>query len=1455
MNSDVSTCVATNTSIIKNKPFRVMVIAITLMAFFVNIFAYELASAAPVITAQAFKSLSPDTFSLPKDLGDIKDSWAPSKQSLKNTIIHIQDAHCNYAAQAKIAQIVGYLNSSYGIDTINLEGGAGDYDLSAFSAIQEKDKRDKAADHFVKEGLVNGSELFAINNPDKVKLWGIEDTKLYVENLSVYRNSLKNKDRIDKVLKSISYMLTNLKMHIYSKELLEFDTKYVQYKAGSLDFKEYLIYIIGKAKEKAVGLDQFKDISLLKQTFVEEKNIDFKKANVQRDQLIDKLQKELSKDEVSELVSRALEFRSDKLSEGDFYKYLAKKSKTVEIDLGAFPELKKYIAYTATYAAIDKVRIMEEVENLENRLKEILCGSEKERDLILLSKNLILTKNIFNISITPDDHKYYKKNVDEFSTDKYVTFIKREALLYKITTKLDENISSLDDDREEMASFYECSFKRDAAFIKNIKCNKAAIVVTGGFHTENLKALFKKNNIAYVSIMPNFKNRNGYESPYYKLLSGENSLDVKDALPSVINKTLAIASPQNRAITDEIAAAGLSAGISERIPEEKIAPKNMMKIAFWKTLLAVALGWSAAYLAGQVVVMDLQIKAVISGVATGFLTWVFHSHHRSNRNDRKVIGLSVGAAVVAETLTAGLIYVSLLSLYILRIAHVAINKAIYNYVQEIQRGRNVSCGTICEAGHQELLDVQLRLYYQGLINGVAGKDSVSEDILSEKAALNALKLSDKLIDYGTSKEQLEEIVEYIHKKSGIPDDVSILFAIPPDGNNLWYIDNPDRPGERLYAGGHFNQKATRIHISLPLILSQEYPQEAAYAIAMHEYQHIQVIRDELREEISHDPAEDEGMRIVTAAAIKELGYGGLITMGLDELFINNMIRSGSFNREMAYISMQGALTSLFSDYDKAGEFVDIMKEFERLGIFDPSNEVDLENMAAAAIGLLKTGIMAVYIRGGKTYYLVRVKTDEYAANFDLDRQVGRWGGKPVFLNESAGGEGDGLRELTGVDEDEGDDRAVPVEITGSGQIRTIRNPANGDIIPIDERRVMLLSDDGEMDYRIEINERDRIFALNNPKNRYVIAKVAGRPGDPLYLHSVTENGITEEVSYQPYNGRFLFWVCEISPGTYKVLPYKQVSEDVTAPKPILAWVTYKDGVVGDVTRIDRQPPDGGRDYTQWVAEFRDATEPITAQSLVLRTEGSGTRDLDIANIRRAMQEVGEKRTDILDVLKEFNRLIDMKKNGELLGALLKFLTAVRAPQEPRVFFIPRDESNKAIYDGTKSDIKYALEKEGFKNIGIVFYDGTQKDLDNAYGRQLANYKSVLNMPGALALAYVDSGMVDEATFNKHNEDNASYKWMRENIPQGVSANELFMHVAFGLPVLDFAKNSTDADHKQKLLDIIERMVDSDSVNIDLLKSDPNSIFTFAFILVLQKLDIDKDMRERELSLKEILTAA
>ena len=223
------------------------------------------------------KILNADTFTIPQELGYVQE--AIQVPGAERTVIHIQDAHCNYAAQRQISEILGYLISEYGIDYVNCEGGEGKSDLTVFTTINEKDVREKVSDFFVRQGVVNAAEYFAVNNPAKAKLWGVEDAGLYIENLKIYRESLAYKDEVDRYIKSLFHILGNLKNRIYSPGLLDFDGYYMKHKDGQVSFKEYVIYLIATAEKRSVDIKSFPNLYLLARTLKEEDAINFRKAN------------------------------------------------------------------------------------------------------------------------------------------------------------------------------------------------------------------------------------------------------------------------------------------------------------------------------------------------------------------------------------------------------------------------------------------------------------------------------------------------------------------------------------------------------------------------------------------------------------------------------------------------------------------------------------------------------------------------------------------------------------------------------------------------------------------------------------------------------------------------------------------------------------------------------------------------------------------------------------------------------------------------------------------------------------------------------------------------------------------------------------------------------------------------------------------------------------------------
>lgn len=533
---------------------RYIISSITIIAFLFSTVLFEAAwafgtpSMPPGRGVDIFDSpglsqgMNADSFTLPAYLGIINERYeAPDADKM---IIHVQDAHCNYACQKTIAQIISYVNEEYGVRMINLEGGVGEYDLSLFGEIPDSGLKERVSDLFMREGFVNGAEYFAINNPETVELWGVEDERLYKENLASYRASLEHANEIEMHLKALSHIIENLKRSIYDRDMMNFDTKYSKYKANNLDFRDYLEFLLGTSARRGMDIKALSNVYLLNQMFELEKQIDFQAANSQRNELMENLKERLSKNALKELTLKTAAFGAKKIAQKDFYSFLLKKASSRGIELSDFPELQSYIVYVSIYGTIDSTHIMREIAELEDMLREDLCKSEEEIQLSLLSKHMALLRNLFSIRLTKDDYTYYRDNEDSFLMSSFMSFIEMHAPRHGISVRLSKDIENMDRYREELVRFYSESFERDRAFLDNMKLEmpekegndgiEAAIMVTGGFHAENLAELFTKRGISYVSVMPKFMNSEEQENPYFRILSGNGS-GVIDSLSTALS--------------------------------------------------------------------------------------------------------------------------------------------------------------------------------------------------------------------------------------------------------------------------------------------------------------------------------------------------------------------------------------------------------------------------------------------------------------------------------------------------------------------------------------------------------------------------------------------------------------------------------------------------------------------------------------------------------------------------------------------------------------------------------------------------------------------------------------------------------------------------------------------------------------------------------------------------------
>ena len=287
---------------------------------------------------------------------------------------------------------------------------------------------------------------------------------------------------------------------------MEFDKAYTSYNSGSLGFKEYLANILHTVGQVSIDLSGYEHINKLAEALKGEDAINFRKANIERDVLISRLQKRLSEKELEELVLKTIEIKTEDITENIFYSYLLNKTYQVGIDTTDYPQLGRYAAYIKLYDSVDSELLMEELKLAEQKIKEYYFEDDEQRRIDRLSSDCTIIGKLFKAQLSHEEYIYYSENKDTFRFESFLG---------------DSDMAELREYMDQMIEFYGYSFDRDNEFLSNMKySDNKAIIVTGGFHSENLCDLFKQNKIGYISIRPEFDNREGYECPYFDLLSG-----------------------------------------------------------------------------------------------------------------------------------------------------------------------------------------------------------------------------------------------------------------------------------------------------------------------------------------------------------------------------------------------------------------------------------------------------------------------------------------------------------------------------------------------------------------------------------------------------------------------------------------------------------------------------------------------------------------------------------------------------------------------------------------------------------------------------------------------------------------------------------------------------------------------------------------------------------------------
>ncbi|MBI4432969.1 MAG: hypothetical protein HY592_05785, partial [Candidatus Omnitrophica bacterium] len=451
------------------------------------------------------KSVLPE---IPQSVATIEDAWHPDRSRLtthdSRLFILIQDAHTNTSGQINLAKVLdillssrahsaslrvnsareqldsstslGMTQTSLGMTQTSLgmtpyvfvEAGVGDTSLSGLRNAGTPRAREIEGVALLRRGILHGEEYLNLTGERDFTIWGVEDLPLYLESIEAYRQTVSHREQFAAYLDRIENTIEALKPRVYNPLLLEFDKTVERYQNGEMPLTDYLkVLDDGKSFRRLDALKKF------------ESRIDFKRAV-----------------------------------------------------LGHKGNLKRYFHYLKKVHALDIPRILEKQKILEEGKYQALATGRDERQLVRAARQLAATRKLFSFTLTPEELDAYqkdKKNIIHGSTSLTTSltgFLNRKIMdlggPYERALVLEEGF---DEAAATAEKFYQLTHARDHAFIENTLKSvvsrgswvvskpegspttddsrlTTAVLITGGFHTPNLKRLLKQQGISYIVLTP-----------------------------------------------------------------------------------------------------------------------------------------------------------------------------------------------------------------------------------------------------------------------------------------------------------------------------------------------------------------------------------------------------------------------------------------------------------------------------------------------------------------------------------------------------------------------------------------------------------------------------------------------------------------------------------------------------------------------------------------------------------------------------------------------------------------------------------------------------------------------------------------------------------------------------------------------------------------------------------------
>lgn len=456
------------------------------------------------------------------DLGKVTNI---SDLSSDITVINIQDLHCHKQTQLNISKIIKEINTKFALKAIYVEGGYGNIDVSWINQIKNAGFKNKIVEKLLEDGYLSASEYFAIKNNKYNLLKGLEQQDIHTENLKRLSTVIENQPRYKETLLNIKKELKILNAQYVNSRNERF-TKYIDSyfngKTDSTKFYTLLFKYINKISQNpqnynnitAIQIEDYPNISMYLGLSKRYRGLNINQVNTELEAFIGTLKNKLSYSVYKKLLESTNSFRDTER----LFEFLSKLPKEITFNLSEdYSQLDKFFAIRRMNQRINPINLVEEERKLTEQIRMALSKNSTEQEIAYITDFSKYFKDYLTYSLTASDWKYFKYGFQKF----YGIYAKYAVI---------DRIKSLDNDIKELNKYYEINNERNLIFISNIlkeetpltittnakvrtieeilkQSKKVKIVVTGGYHSEELSKILNDKNINTIVITPNVKDK------------------------------------------------------------------------------------------------------------------------------------------------------------------------------------------------------------------------------------------------------------------------------------------------------------------------------------------------------------------------------------------------------------------------------------------------------------------------------------------------------------------------------------------------------------------------------------------------------------------------------------------------------------------------------------------------------------------------------------------------------------------------------------------------------------------------------------------------------------------------------------------------------------------------------------------------------------------------------------